>query len=438
MLSSRCKLEISWFVSSMLLALLSCVILDLPLLTLAIFASAYVLWLLWRMNTLVLWLRAGGNTAGAPQSAGLTDEMVELIHREKQFSRKQTDRYRATVAQFNSLAADLPDATIVLGHEFDIRWANAAAAKLLNIKADTDRGQRIDNLIREPAFREFLHSAQDSEELELNSPLHNERVLAIRKVPTEKRMLVLIAADITQRVHVREMRKAFVADVSHELRTPLTVIRGYLEMLQEDDSISNSAADALEQVAAQSDRMTGIVQELLELSKLEANPLGETEGETVNISAMVRTMIKALQKNAPHHAFTLDMDESLALLGSERELYSVCNNLLTNAIRYTEAGTQIEVTWRLQADGSALYQVSDNGPGIEARHLSRLSERFYRVDLGRSREHGGTGLGLAIVKHAVQRHGGELEIDSTPGLGSCFGARFPINRVIAVAHAANH
>lgn len=441
MISNNLRVELVWFLGgSLLVAVCSFAIgLSIPavlMLTIA-FMLAYVVWILSRINALVDWLRSGAKPAVAPDSIGLTDEMVGLIHKEKKYSRKQKNRYRRTLAQFNSLAADLPDATIVLNSEFSIRWANSASMKLLNIQADKDRGQRIDNLFRDPDFREFLHNDTASGEIEINAPIDQGRILSIRKVPTGNKMIVLIASDITQRVQVREMRKAFVADVSHELRTPLTVIRGYLEMLQENDDFDPSAREALQQVIAQSDRMRGIVEDLLELSKLEANPLGETEGDTVDVAAMIKSLVNPLMKSATHHNFIFKLDESTALLGSEREIYSVCNNLITNAIKYTEPGSTIEVYWQVQSDGTALFRVTDDGPGIEPRHLSRLSERFYRVDQGRSREQGGTGLGLAIVKHAVQRHGGVLEIDSTPGSGSCFGSRFPMNRVLNLAKAAN-
>lgn len=437
MTSTKLTSEISWFFGCTIAAIFCCLLLGLPIAVTALFMAAYVLWLLYRMHLMVVWLGSGAKPENAPQSSGLTDDMVDLIHREKKYSRKQKERYRSTLAQFNSLAADLPDATIILDSDFDIRWANSASQKLLNIHSDKDRGQRIDNLVRNPEFRHFLINEDTSEEVEINSPTEDGRILAFRKVPTEDKLTVLIAADITHRVHVREMRKAFVADVSHELRTPLTVIRGYLEMLHDNENMDADSKDALIQVTEQSDRMRGIVEDLLELSKLEANPLAEDEGESINVGAIIQSILPPLRKSASKHVFTVDIDNSIALLGSEREIYSVCNNLLTNAVKYTDPGSTIRVTWQLQSDGTALYQVSDNGPGIEPRHVSRLSERFYRVDSGRSRNQGGTGLGLAIVKHAVQRHGGDLEISSTPGLGSIFGARFPISRVLAVAKAAN-
>ncbi len=437
MFSNSLKSEISVFLSGLLAMVLVSFIVGIPTVGPLVYLVGYVFWLLRRMDSMVRWLRKGAKPAKAPQTTGLTDEMVQLIHREKKYSRKQRNRYRRTLAQFNSLAADLPDATVVLDKDFEIRWANSAAQRLLDINPEKDRGQRIDNLVRIPAFREFLHNQLDEAELEIPGTGSDNRVLAVRKVPAGKHMTVLIAADITQRVQIREMRKAFVGDVSHELRTPLTVIRGYLEMLRENKSLDEEMTLGLAQITAQSDRMRGIVEDLLQLSKLEGNPLAENEGDTLNVAAMIQTMVHTIRESAQAHEFILDLDSSLALLGSEREIYSACHNLLTNAVRYTDAGTTVRVSWHLNPDGEAVYTVADNGHGIEARHLSRLSERFYRVDAGRSRDDGGTGLGLAIVKHAAQRHGGQLSISSTPGTGSVFTITFPHIRALSLQQVAN-
>lgn len=408
-----------------------------PAIGVVIYLAGYVAWLLLRMNALVSWLSAGAKPSEAPPTTGLSDEIVQLVHREKKYSRKQKNRYRSTLAQFNSLASDLPDATVVLSEDHEIRWSNAAALNLLNIHPDRDKGQRIDNLIRIPEFREFLHSEEGAEELEIPGPVAQGKVLAVRKVRTGKHMKVLIAADITQRVQVREMRKAFVADVSHELRTPLTVIRGYLEMLRDESSMDKELLHSLDQITVQSDRMRGIVEDLLQLSKLEGNLLGKSEGTVVNVSNMIESMIAPLNEISADHQITTQLDSSLHLMGSESELFSAFNNLLTNAVRYTDPCTQIQVVWNTDHEGSPRYCVSDNGPGIEARHLSRLSERFYRVDASRSRDAGGTGLGLAIVKHAAQRHGGMLNISSTPGMGSEFTITFPATRSITYESTAN-
>ena len=203
-------------------------------------------------------------------------------------------------------------------------------------------------------------------------------------------------------------------------------------MLREDDSLNADVQKSLEHISSQSDRMRGIVEDLLQLSKLEANRLGEKEGSPIDVGDMVVSMITALSELTTNHTIELDIDVTRGVLGSEREIYSACNNLLTNAIRYTDPSTLIKISWTVNEDGGMRYAVSDNGPGIEARHVARLSERFYRVNASRSRDEGGTGLGLAIVKHAAQRHGGTLNILSTPGIGSEFQIDFPPSRTITV------
>jgi len=429
MLSATFRLELTWLVAGSAIAVMVGFIIGWPGSLLAMYLAGYAVWTLYRLETIVRWLRSGAKNRTAPYSHGLTDEIVELVHREKKYSRKQKNRFRSALGRFNALAGNLPDAIVVLDRDNEIRWSNPAARQLLNIHPRRDLGQRINNLVRDPAFSDFLSNGNIDEEIEIAGPMTPEQTLVLRKVPNAKRMTVLIAADITQRVRVRNMRKAFVADVSHELRTPLTVIRGYLEMLQEYDNLPPDVMEALQEVSLQSDRMRGIVEDLLELSKLEASTLQENEGEPVAIAAMLKHMVSSLGNDASRHQFELRLDESMSLLGNERELYSACNNLLTNAIKYTGSGTTVTVRWEMNNEGMACLSVADDGPGIEPRHLSRLSERFYRVDSGRSRDQGGTGLGLAIVKHAVQRHGGTLHLESTPGSGSTFSALFPAERV---------
>jgi len=432
------RTEIGWFVGALLLGLIIGLVVGAPLLCMLVFCCAYVGWLLVRMANIVSWLESGAASSKAPPTAGLMNQVVGLIHREKAYSRKQKNRYRSTLARFNSLAAELPDATVVFDGQRIIQWSNTAARSLLNIHEERDQGQRIDNLLRAPEMLHYLAQAEQGVEVEIASPVTEDKTLSIIKVKAGKGMTVLIARDITQRVKVREMRKTFVADVSHELRTPLTVIRGYLELILDDPQLNQRHRDALDNVQAQSDRMHHIVEDLLELSKLEGNPLGELEGEPIMVSSLLRNVSDSLSKTvAQEHHIDVNADDDLLLLGSESEIYSACSNLISNAIKYTKPGSRISVDWHLNQDGQPLLSVKDNGPGIEAQHLQRLSERFYRVDKGRARENGGTGLGLAIVKHASPRHGGQLLIDSIPGVGSTFTIEFPATRIASVARVIN-
>ncbi len=430
--------ELSWFVLAILAALVAGLIVGAPLLLMLMASIGYTIWLLVRMANIVKWLESGAASSKAPPTMGLMDQVVGLIHREKAYSRKQKNRYRSTLARFNHLAAVLPDATVVFDNLRNIQWSNHAANTLLNIHEERDHGQRIDNLLRAPEMLSYLAQEEEGLEVEVASPIAPEKTLSMIKVKAAKGMTVLIARDITQRVKVREMRKAFVADVSHELRTPLTVIRGYLEMVLDDDSLDAKNKDALLNVQEQSDRMQHIVEHLLELSKLEGNPLGESEGQPIVVSSLLQNTVKVLKESiGSSHELIVEADEQLLLIGSESEIYSAINNLLANAINYTNAGTRVIASWHLNDAGLPLLSIEDNGAGIEAQHLHRLSERFYRVDKGRSRENGGTGLGLAIVKHAAQRHGGQLLINSTPGHGSQFQIEFPASRIASAAKVMN-
>ncbi len=438
--------EIWWLITGALLVGAAGWLLGYPLQILLLSAVVYIAWLLARIAKIVSWLEDGGAKRSAPPTVGLMDDIVRLTHREKTYSRKQKNRYKRTLAQFNNLASELPDATVVIDKNNVIRWANVAARKLLDIHSERDRGNRIDNLIRDPDFLAFLQANDSGAEIELTAPKDPKLMLAFRRVPSGRGMSVLVARDVTQRIRLREMRKDFVDDVSHELRTPLTVIHGYTEILLDDPTLSASHKNSLTKIDEQSDRMMHIVEKLLQLSRLESNPLDPNDGELVNMSELIQNLVTDLSKTAIQpHDWQLHVDETLALRGHYDDLYSVVQNLLQNAVKYSGEGAVITVVWQQESlfDDTAnlgagaagvelaggYLSVSDNGIGIEARHLPRLSERFYRVDRARARESGGTGLGLAIVKHIAQRHGGLLLIDSVPGEGSVFTVRFPPQRV---------
>jgi len=282
----------------------------------------------------------------APPTIGMMDDIVRLTHREKSYSRKQKNRYKRSLLQFNNLASELPDATVVLDTHNVIRWSNQAARTLLNVHSDRDRGQRIDNLIRDPDFHSFLQSDDPGHEIEMIAPSNSTLMIACRRIPSGRGMSVLVARDVTQRIRLREMRKDFVDDVSHELRTPLTVIRGYTEMLLDNGSLDTNAKQAIEKVDEQSSRMMHIVQKLLHLSRLEGNPLADHEGDTIAMADLVETLVSDLQDTASsRHQWVLDLDRKLAIRGNYDELYSVVQNLLQNAVKYSGDDSTITVQW---------------------------------------------------------------------------------------------
>ena len=429
--------ELWWLVVGAGVALLTGFLFGVAGITLVTFLIGYGVWMLHRVSQVVEWLQRGAKPSQAPQTVGLMSEIVRLVHTEKRYSRKQRKRYRGILAQFHGLASGLPDAIMVLDNLQQIRWSNMAARELLGISSSRDTGQRIGNLVRHPDFLAYLNAGDYNSEIEITRD--NERTLAIQIVPPEKGMSVMIARDITQRVRTREMRKAFVGNVSHELRTPLTVIQGYLELILDDPSLAPAVRDGLEHASSQSDRMVNIVEHLLELSRLEDNPLADDEGTSVQLANLIEAQVAALKRgdDRVRQTIELGLDHALSLLGSETELYSACQNILINAIKYTPPGSTIRLDWMLDDTGRPVFQVVDDGPGIDARHLPRLSERFYRVDKARSRNSGGTGLGLAIVKHVAHRHGGQLQIESELGHGSTFRIVFPAARALRQSAVAS-
>ena len=394
---------------------------------------AYLAWNLYQVYKLEKWLRTGSFKGKAPDTNGVWALIVQQIYRQQRKEKKHKKKLSQIIKRFNASVSALPDATLILNQQWEIEWANKAAEELLGIDRNRDLGLRIGNLIRDPEFSRALSKFSKSLSIELASPLNQSRMIAIRMVRFAKDQVLLTARDISQRVELQRSRKAFVANASHELRTPLTVISGYLEILESDPELPEHLAVAVASASEQAMRMQQIINDLLVLSRLEGTVLTRTSGERLDVPAILKQIVSDLQKTVTgqSHTFNLDVDENLFLLGSEAEIQSVCMNLINNAVKYTPDGTTIDLRWYRNSAGHACLDVEDNGPGIAVEHLPHLTERFYRVDAGRSREIGGTGLGLSIVKHIVQRHGGFLHIDSELGLGSSFRACFPDYRLLS-------
>jgi two-component system phosphate regulon sensor histidine kinase PhoR len=319
----------------------------------------------------------------------------------------------------------------VLGLNGEIRWFNDAAKTILGFRA-RDIGQRIANLIRHPKFAAFLKEAGESGDIELPSPVDEHLSLLYQIVSYGKDQRLLLARDVTLLHRLEQVRTDFVANVSHEMRTPLTVIHGYLETLAEHAmQMPSDWQRPIKLMYEQSLRMQNLVNDLLVLSRLETSD--EVSGsENVAVPEMLATIKKeALALSGEHrHRISLEADGNVWLRGNMQELHSAFSNIVFNAVQYTPDGGEIRVRWYADPAG-AHFEVSDNGIGIPAHHIPRLTERFYRVDVGRSRKTGGTGLGLAIVKHVLQRHNGQLRIDSAVGKGSTFICDFPRESIIS-------
>jgi two-component system phosphate regulon sensor histidine kinase PhoR len=395
------------------------------------FSCAYLIWHLSQLLQVVKWLRSGAQLNLAPDMSGAWELLVGYIYGIQRRHHQRKERMRGLLSRFEQVATALPDGTVILRANDEIEWSNKVAEELLGIKFPNDAGQRIDNLIRNPEFHAYLHGGQYAEPLNITSPLSDRVELNIRIMQFGEGERILTARDISSFMRVQTMRRDFVANVSHELRTPLTVMSGYLESMLDDKGLDEEFRQALKSIQQQSRRMQHIVEDLLHLSRLESD-LGKLEEAEVLVSKLLTSLAHETAHMAVEsgHTINLALDHELGLTGVVHELNSIFSNLLYNALRHTPRGTRVEIQWYLDRTGEPVLQINDNGPGIAPEHVPRLTERFYRVDTGRSRDAGGSGLGLAIVKHIMMRHGGLFEIESIVGEGSRFICRFPAERAI--------
>lgn len=405
------------------------------LLSLIVGLVGYIAWLLYKLKQLYNWLANGSKPALLPDSNGIWERITQQIQITHKKSNKRKDRMSNVLKRLQGIITSLPYATVVLNENNEIDWANSISNEYLNIDVKKDRGQRIDNLIRLPKVHELLEEDKNVEiEIRLSTGTYSfERHLAVQIIPVEGGMKLLIARDISERNSINKMRKNFIANASHELRTPLTVIAGYLEIMQTDDKFPEPLQPAIQSASEQSMRMQSIIEDLLILSRLENSELNDNSNLILDVASMLETVCKnelSLISNETHKIET-NIDKAVKIKGSEAEIMSVCSNLIHNSVRHTQDDTTITVKWGLNDNNEACLSIKDNGQGIPAKHLAHLTERFYRVDKGRSRDKGGTGLGLAIVQHIVQRHGGNLSIKSEVGEGSEFIVTFPESRLMS-------
>jgi two-component system phosphate regulon sensor histidine kinase PhoR len=325
----------------------------------------------------------------------------------------------------------LPDALVVMDRYNLVQWFNRAAEELHGI---VGMRRPIDHFIRQPEFTRYLESNDFRAPLQLALPGRPGRTFSLRLVPTPDSWRLLITRDVTEQNKLDAMRRDFVANVSHEIRTPLTVVNGYIETLIDLDLPREEMLTHLQAARKQSVTMQRLLEDLLTLSSLE-NAGNRPQDQEFELEPLLRALLAdARTLSAGRHRIDLLVDNPVRLRGVPAEIESAVRNLLTNAIRYTPHGGRITMSWTLRARAGHLT-VEDTGIGIAPEHLPRLTERFYRVDRGRSRETGGTGLGLAIVKHIAQRHDATLNFDSTLGKGTRFTLAIPRERVLPTAVA---
>ena len=368
-----------------------------------------------------------------PEGSGSWDAVLSALHRYERAASGRQKELADALAQLRRAAQAMPDGVVLLDAKNTIEWCNDQAAAMLNLDPREDVGRPIANLIRDPAFIDYLGMRERDGARAVRVPLSRGLLLSVQLIRYGEAQTLLLARDITQSERVETMRRDFVANVSHELRTPLTVLVGFLETVRELKLDPQRVRDYLGMMREQASRMHRIIEDLLALSVLESAPPPAAEGVRV-APLLERLRTDATALSGARHSIVLQGRAQVDLLGAETELASAFGNLLSNAVRYTPPGGRVTLAWHDGPEGAS-FSVEDTGLGIAPEHIPRLTERFYRVDRSRSRETGGTGLGLAIVKHALARHQASLEISSIPGSGSRFTARFPVSRTIPLEAA---
>lgn len=363
------------------------------------------------------------------ESIGAWDWVFSQLYRLVRTQNKNQRMLSAALDRFVAAGEAMPEGVVVLDANDRIEWCNPRSMQHLGLDRKKDLGQHVAYLVRQPAFQQYLTAQDYSQPVILRNLRGLEITLSVQLVPFDSTRKLLLSRDITQLERVQTVHRDFVANVSHELRTPLTVIGGFLETLLDipdlDPEVRNSQLRMMQDQAA---RMQRLVEDLLTLSRLENG--GELRDEHVDTAGLARTLAREAEGlSQGRHKVSVRLDTKHGVLGNYDELHSAFGNLVTNAVRYTPENGEIRICWSLDGD-SGLFAVEDTGIGIEPQHIPRLTERFYRVDRGRSRATGGTGLGLAIAKHIAQRHQARLEISSELGNGSRFAIRIPANRLI--------
>ena len=405
------------------------------------FAGALLGALVWsvldgvRAHRVLNWL-SRGEASRAPPLSGTWGELVERCRKLIKKLDKKAQNSDARLEDFLAAIQASPNGVVLLDSQGRIEWCNLTAGSHLGIDPQRELGQYVRNMVRAPAFTAYLAAGDFDREIQIDGPgvrPSQPSKISLQIHPYGKKRKLMISRDVTAVQLAETMRRDFVANVSHEIRTPLTVLSGFVETMQSIPLEEAERMRYLGMMSQQARRMQTLVSDLLTLSRLEGSPVpgpGEwMDGEELLGHALQEARGLSQAMGQPAHDIDAATGPALLVSGAKTELLSAMSNLLSNAVRYTPGGGTIRAGWLLTPDGGGQFFVSDTGPGIASEHLPRLTERFYRVDRSRSRESGGTGLGLAIVKHVAQRHGGLVEVQSTPGQGSSFMITLPASRI---------
>ena len=391
--------------------------------------AAALIALAWQIRQLLSFERAlrTGDFDDFRIGEGIWEQIFSRFHFEQSRALRRKSDYRRLLREVRKSTNAMPDGAVIIDENNEIITCNRAAKTLVGLKRKKDRGQRIDNILRDPKLAKMVNANEYDLSVEIASPIDEGVRLNCRVVPYGAEQKLLLLRDVTERFLMGKARRDFVANASHELRSPLTVITGYLDALDEDDEVPDRWDGPIGQMQNQAARMNQIVSEMLELSRVETAGSADMDA-TIDVAEVLRQVVGDFQRTAKSAEIEVRLESNVDLRGSKAEIESVAINLLSNAIQHTSADGKVTLAWRSIPDGAELV-VSDTGDGIDEMHLPRLTERFFRVDRGRSRGEGGIGLGLAIVKHVLMRHDAELVISSEPGVGSEFRCVFPSERL---------
>lgn len=392
--------------------------------------AGVVLVLVWE---LAVQLRAAGElsqlfdpeawSGGAFSFAELPQQLSDLESR----TEETEQRLKTVLKALRSTARSFPDAALVLNDDGEVVVSNRQARRLLGVRKRLDKGRPALKLIRDPEFRNWLQRG-GKDLVRFKSPEKPDSWLEAQRVPYAEKQVLLLVRDVTAAVLADKTRSDFVANASHELQTPLTVLTGYLESMAEDEEFPERWSDPVQLMSSQCDRMTRLVRDLLELSRLETSETSPGFAPLNMMDVLGDAVQVATARSGGQLDIRAEVNSEETLLGDEREIRSVATNLAINAVAFTPAGGEVVLRWQAGRSGGSL-SATDTGVGIRPEHLPRLTERFYRVRGEGSPVVPGTGLGLAIVKHVLTRHGGKLEVASEPGSGSTFTCHFPSKRI---------
>lgn len=386
----------------------------------------YHVWQMRIMYKMLHWLTVSVSDNRLPNGWGPWSDLFAALFKLRRNDEKSQQDLQEGLSRFRMAMESLPNGVVMMSDVLFLEWCNAAAQTHLGLNMSRDQGMRVTNLIRHPAFIDYIILGRYDKPL--NITLH-DRKLVMQMIPFEDRRHILVTQDVTKLERIDMMRQDFIANASHELRTPLTVINGFLEIAAEDTNMDKKTRMAhIKLMMDQGKRMQNLLDDMLTLTRLESDE-NLLKPEQINMAQMLDSIWKEAQAlSGSKHVITLD-NNGPDIYGNPTEVRSALTNLVSNAIRYTPDEGDIHISWDREKEG-ARFSVTDTGIGIAPEHISRLTERFYRVDKGKSRAIKGTGLGLAIVRHVLLRHGGQLTIESTLGKGSTFTAHFPTRVLI--------